>query len=530
MHQKRTLFAAASCAVLLVTAACGNSGANNAGNSTPAAPTSSSADTGSSSAADTGSSSAADTGSSGAGSPTGSSNSADTNTGSASSGSGGSDTAGSSTAGGGGGNAGGGLTSDPATAGQTINALMVNNPQMVELQSLTAENFTAKTGIKVNFTVLPENDMRNKASLEFKNQAGQYDITTLSNFEVPFYAKNGWLTPLSDFIAKDSGFNQNDIFPALTASLSDGGKVYGEPFYGESSFLMYRKDVFQEKNLTMPDKPTWDQVAELAAKADGAKPGMKGICLRGQPGWGQLGAPLTTMVNTFGGTWFDKDWNAQVNAQPFKDATNFYVNLVKAHGEVGASSAGFTECLSAMQQSKVAMWYDATSAAGSLEGSDSPVAGKVAYVQAPVKMTKSSGWLYAWSWMMEKKVAHADAAWKFISWASSQQYENLVGQKLGWAKVPSGKRTSLYANPDYNKAAAAFAPATLEALKNANPTDPGVQPRPTVGIQFVDIPEFTALGDTVTKALSAVIAGNGSVDDALNAGQRQATDVGSNYK
>jgi sorbitol/mannitol transport system substrate-binding protein len=538
MHQKRTLFAAASCAVLLVTAACGNSGANNAGNSTPAAQSSSaadtgsssSADTGSSSSADTGSSSSADTGSSGAGSPTGSSNSADTNSGSASSGSAGSDTAGSSTAGGGGGNAGGGLTSDPATAGQTINVLMVNNPQMVDLQSLTAENFTAKTGIKVNFTVLPENDMRNKASLEFKNQAGQYDITTLSNFEVPFYAKNGWLTPLSDFIAKDSGFNQNDIFPALTASLSDGGKVYGEPFYGESSFLMYRKDVFQEKNLTMPDKPTWDQVADLAAKADGAKPGMKGICLRGQPGWGQLGAPLTTMVNTFGGTWFDKDWNAQVNAQPFKDATNFYVNLVKAHGEVGASSAGFTECLSAMQQSKVAMWYDATSAAGSLEGSDSPVAGKVAYVQAPVKMTKSSGWLYAWSWMMEKKVAHPDAAWKFISWASSQQYENLVGQKLGWAKVPSGKRTSLYANPDYNKAAAAFAPATLEALKNANPTDPGVQPRPTVGIQFVDIPEFTALGDTVTKALSAVIAGNGSVDDALNAGQRQATDVGSNYK
>jgi len=541
MHQKRTLFAAASCAVLLVTAACGNSTANNAGNSTPTATASSSADTGSSSSADTGSTSAgtgsssADTGSSSADTNTGSgssadtgSSSADTNTGSGASGSSG----GSTGAGGGGGagGAGGGLTSDPATAGQTINVLMVNNPQMVDLQSLTAENFTAKTGIKVNFTVLPENDMRNKASLEFKNQAGQYDITTLSNFEVPFYAKNGWLTPLSDFIAKDPGFNQNDIFPALTSSLSDGGKIYGEPFYGESSFLMYRKDVFQEKNLTMPANPTWDQVADLAAKADGAKPGMKGVCLRGQPGWGQLGAPLTTMVNTFGGTWFDKDWNAQVNAQPFKDAVNFYVNLVKAHGEVGASSAGFTECLSAMQQSKVAMWYDATSAAGSLEGSDSPVAGKVAYVQAPVKVTKSSGWLYAWSWMMEKKVAHPDAAWKFISWASSQQYENLVGQKLGWAKVPSGKRTSLYANPDYNKAAAAFAPATLEALKNANPTNPGVQPRPTVGIQFVDIPEFTSLGDSVTKALSSVIAGNGSVDDALNAGQRQATEVGRNYK
>ena len=68
---------------------------------------------------------------------------------------------------------------------------------------------------------------------------------------------------------------------------------------------MYRKDIFDAKGLTMPPNPTWDQVADLAGKVDGAQPGMKGICLRGQPGWGQMGAPLTTVVNTFGGTWFD---------------------------------------------------------------------------------------------------------------------------------------------------------------------------------------------------------------------------------
>ena len=366
---------------------------------------------------------------------------------------------------------------DKSDSGKTITVLMVNNPQMLALQKHTAA-FTEQTGITVKYTVLPENDMRNKASLEFKNQAGQYDVTTLSNFEVPIYAKQGWLAPLTDYIAKDPGFDQKDIFAALTASMSQDGQIYGEPFYGESSFLMYRKDVMAAKGLTVPKNPTWDQVADLAAKADGAQPGMKGICLRGEPGWGQFGAPLTTVVNTFGGTWFDKDWNAQVNAQPFKDATNFYVNLVKAHGEVGASTAGFTECLSAMEQSKVAMWYDATSAAGSLEGKGSPVAGKIGYVQAPVKMTKSSGWLYAWSWLMEKASKNQDAAFKFISWASSKQYENLVGTTDGWATVPAGKRASLYANPDYQKAAAAFAPATLEALQTANPVNPGVQPRP----------------------------------------------------
>jgi hypothetical protein len=141
---------------------------------------------------------------------------------------------------------------------------------------------------------------------------------------------------------------------------------------------------------------------------------MRGICLRGQPGWGQVLAPLTTVVNTFGGTWFDKDWNAQVNGPGFTEATNFYVNLVRSHGEIGAAQAGFTECLTDLEQGKVAMWYDATSAAGSLDGKDSPVAGKIGYVQAPVKLTKSSGWLYAWSWAIEKASKNKDDAWKFV--------------------------------------------------------------------------------------------------------------------
>ena len=117
----------------------------------------------------------------------------------------------------------------------------------------------------------------------------------------------------------------------MTKSLSaSDGKLYAEPFYGESSFLMYRKDVFATKGLTMPAKPTWQQVADLAAKVDNAQPGMRGICLRGQVGWGQVFAPLTTVVNTFGGTWFDKNWNAQVNSPAFTDAVSFYVNLVRA--------------------------------------------------------------------------------------------------------------------------------------------------------------------------------------------------------
>src|SRR3954452_24722923 len=210
----------------------------------------------------------------------------------------------------------------------SINVLMVNNPQMIDLQRLTADNFTKQTGIGVNFTVLPENDVRDKISQEFSSQAGQYDVASLSNFEIPIYAKSKWIAPLDDYVKADSGFDQADILPPMTQSLTaDDGKLYGEPFYGESSFLMYRKDILRTAGLGMPEKPTWQQVADIAAQVDNKQPGMRGICLRGQPGWGQVFAPLTTVVNTFGGTWFDQDWDPRLTAPPFEQATRFYVDL-----------------------------------------------------------------------------------------------------------------------------------------------------------------------------------------------------------
>jgi sorbitol/mannitol transport system substrate-binding protein len=427
-------------------------------------------------------------------------------------------------AGAGGGGGGGG-------SANSVSVLMVNNPQMVDLQKLTADNFTKQTGITVNYTVLPENDVRDKISQEFSSQAGQYDVASLSNFEIPIYAKNGWVAPMDDFIAKDPAFNQADILKPMAVSLTAAdGKIYGEPFYGESSFLMYRKDVFQSKGITMPDKPTWQQVADMAAQVDGAQPNMKGICLRGQPGWGQVFAPLTTAVNTFGGAWFDKDWNTLVNAKGFKDATNFYVNLVRAHGENGAPQAGFTECLNNMEQGNVAMWYDATSAAGSLEADNSPVKGKIGYVAAPVVVTPVSGWLYTWAWAIQKASKKQDNAWKFVSWASSEGYENLVGQQLGWSRVPAGKRASTYSNPDYLKVAGAFAGPTKNAISTADPNNPGVQPRPAPGIQFVGIPEFPDLGTRVSQDISAAIAGQETVDQALDKGQQAAEQVAAKYK
>ncbi|MFF5102298.1 ABC transporter substrate-binding protein [Streptomyces sp. NPDC000134] len=417
------------------------------------------------------------------------------------------------------------------SGGDAINVLMVNNPQMVQLQKLTAGHFTKETGIEVNFTVLPENDVRDKISQDFANQAGQYDVATLSNYEIPIYARNEWLREMDSYVAEDTAYDEQDVLGPMRESLTgDDGRLYGQPFYGESSFLMYRKDVLAKRGLTMPARPTWTQIAGIAARLDGAEPGMKGICLRGLPGWGEIMAPLTTVVNTFGGTWFDQDWKARLDSPEFEKATKFYVDLVREHGESGAAQAGFAECLNNMTQGEVAMWYDATSAAGSLESAKSPVKGKVGYAPAPVEKTDSAGWLYTWAWGIQKASRNPDKAWKFVSWASGKEYERLVGDKVGWSDVPAGKRASTYDNPDYRAEAAAFQEMTRKAIEGARPKDPGVQPRPAPGIQFVGIPEFTDLGTKVSQEISAAIAGRQSVESALKKSQALAEEIAKEYE
>ena len=231
----------------------------------------------------------------------------------------------------------------------------------------------------------------------------------------------------------------------------------------------------------MPAKPTWDEVATIAKKLNDPSKGRAGICLRGKTGWGENLAPLDTVVNTFGGQWFDTKWNAHLTDPAFKEAVNFYVNLIKDAGEKGAGNFSFNECANAMQQDKAAMWYDATVGASVIDAPGSPIAGKLGFAPAPVMKTENAGWLWSWALSIEGASKHQDAAWTYMSWATSKQYIDYAGGKLGWAAVPPGSRYSTYANPEYQKAAAAFAKPTLDQINAVNVAQPGVSPQPVAG-------------------------------------------------
>ncbi len=404
----------------------------------------------------------------------------------------------------------------------TLTVATVNNSQMVQMEQLTRDVFMKDhPNIKINFVTLPENDLRSKVTQDVATNAGKFDIATIGSYETPIWAHNGWLQNLQPYFDKmsatdKSNYNYDDLLKPVMSSLSYQNNPYSLPFYAESSFLMYNKQIFAQHNLTMPLHPTWTQVEQFAKELHNPSQGVTGMLLRGQSGWGMNMAALDTVINTFGGRWFDNNWKPQLSTPQVKQAVTFYANLLQKYGEPGASTAGWQECVNIMTQGKGAMFYDATSFGGVLETpSTSKVAGNVGYVYAPTAVTPNgSHWLWAWSLGMVNSSKNKDAAFQFLSWATSSQYLNLAGKTFGWANVPPGTRASLYQNPEYQKAAP-FAQITLDSINTATPDRPTLDPVPYRGVQYVGIPQFESAGQQVSELISSVIAGKTPVDQAL---------------
>jgi len=409
------------------------------------------------------------------------------------------------------------LATMTAQAQTTVTIGTVNNGDMIVMQSLSGQFEEQYPDISLDWVVLEENVLRQRLTTDIATGSGQFDVATIGTYEVPIWAAQGWLTPL-DNLPED--YDVDDLLQSVRNGLSYDGTLYALPFYGESSMLFYRTDLFEAAGIEVPEQPTWDQVKGWAEQLSGQDEDVYGICLRGKPGWGENMGFLSTMVNSYGGQWFNMDWEPTIDSPEWKAAISDYVEMLNNYGPPGATSNGFNENLSLFATGKCAMWVDATVAAGLLfNPAESQVADKVGFARAPIAETeKGANWLWSWSLAIPESSDAKDAALTFITWATSKGYIELVGETEGWASAPPGTRRSTYENPNYVEAAP-FAAPVLAAIESADPTDQTLNPSPYIGIQYVGIPEFQAIGTTVGQTIAAVLAGQMSVDQALQSAQ-----------
>jgi sorbitol/mannitol transport system substrate-binding protein len=401
---------------------------------------------------------------------------------------------------------------------EEISVATVNNGDMIIMQKLS-KDWEKETGHKINWVVLEENVLRERVTTDIATKGGQFDVMTIGAYETPIWGKQGWLLSLDDL---GDDYDYNDILDPVRGGLTVDGKLYAVPFYGESSFTLYRKDLFDAAGLKMPDNPTYSEIKDFAAKLTDKSKNQYGICLRGKPGWGENMAFLGTMINTYGGQWFNMEWKPQLNSDAWMKAVGDYVSMMTEYGPPGATANGFNENQTLFATGQCAMWIDATSAAGRVfDPKQSQVADKTGFTRAPTEATPNgSSWSWAWSLAVPATSTKADVAKSFLKWATSKDYVKKVGESEGWVAVPPGTRKSTYALDEY-KAAAPFAETVLQAILSADPTKPTKDPVPYTGVQFVAIPEFQAIGTFVGQQVSAVLAGQQDLDSALDAAQKQ---------
>lgn len=318
--------------------------------------------------------------------------------------------------------------------------------------------FEEATGMKVEYEVYPENQLSDKLNIEL-GSGGQYiDVFMCRPLqEVQQFIQNGYLLEIGDLV-NDTEFQFDDFIPAARDGYAyngaNDGKFYGVPLVTERQVLMYRKDLFEAKGLSVPTN--LEEFEACAAALNDPANGVAGVALRGKPN------PAVTMFSAFlyafGGDFFDFETNkATINTPEAVKAFTYYGDLLRNYGPTGVGNMHWNECAALFSTGGAAMDCDADSIWASFCGPDTDVYDKVGFAVSPTNATWN---VCAWGLGISANSKNPDAAKAFMKWAAGVDMTKYI-QTSGI----SSARNSAWNDP----ACVANYPAELlEAIKKGN--------------------------------------------------------------
>jgi len=328
-------------------------------------------------------------------------------------------------------------------AGQTITVAMQSHNATARLMEFLPE-FEEETGMKVIIDQLPQAELNKKVEAAFVAGTVEYDVIMTLIVNVARNARAGWIAPMDDFIAKDSTINIDDFMQGFIKSQTYENKIYGLPFYGETSILMYNKELFDKANVDVPT--TMDELLETTKKL--TKDGVYGIVLKGNRDQASNGYVWPMFLHSFGGEYFDANHRPIFNSAAGVQATEFFKQLMQ-YAPPGAVSMGWNEVQVALEQGQAAMSIDASNFASALENKDiSQYAGKFGYAPVPAGPYGQYPAIACASLNINAKSKKQAAAWEFIKWATSSEMQAKFAEDGSRSDVT---RNSVFNNPAYQK-------------------------------------------------------------------------------
>lgn len=395
----------------------------------------------------------------------------------------------------------------------SITALMEDDPSTTAVQKLLP-SFEQQTGIHVNLEVVPYDNLTSKALLAYSQGTGQYDVVFDDWVYGSGFAAKNYIAPLDSYAAKDPSYLKlSDFYGPYLKAVTENGATYGLPIYGESTFLMYRTDLFAKYGISGPPT-TMDELRADAEKIYNASGhSVYGITTRGATGI-QSVYVWAGFLRAFGGNW-ETGGKVNVDTPQAVQAADFWSKLLKDYGPPGAADYDWQQNRIEFDQGKAAMTIDATANGPYNEQAQySSVVGKVGYAPIPNAVANppaSNHSLEVHALYLSSASHNKDAAWKFMSWATSPAVQQ---QELTLAPQPGLTADSVLHSAAYNKLYGAFVKVMLAQLATGNPD-----------YLPAGADSNTIINSTGT-ALSQLLSGGISAQSALSNAQKQINEGG----
>jgi multiple sugar transport system substrate-binding protein len=370
--------------------------------------------------------------------------------------------------------------------------------------------FEKQTGITVNIRTVPYADQASKILLNFTQKSSAYDVVFTDNTYGTGYYQSHFVEDLTKYQSAGSTFNTFDKFyPPYLQPMQTKGATFGVPVYGESTWLMYRTDLFKQYGIARPPATMAELESDAKLIHDRSGGKIAGITLRGAPGI-QSVYPWSGFLRAFGGDYFTSDGKLAINSPEAVKGTSFWASLLRNYGPAGAANFGWEQNRIAFTQGKAAMTIDATANGPFNEDkSASTVAGKVGYapipygIDNPPSTGNTDNSLDVHALYLSTFSKNKEAAYKFMAWATSQPVQE---QAVQTTEAVGVTLTSVLNGDAYKQKYGQFQQAVLDQLKTGNIAYlPNGQDANTI---------ITEVGQALSKVLAGQSSAKSALDDA----------------
>lgn len=364
-----------------------------------------------------------------------------------------------------------GGSSSPSDSDQSEITVLMEEISYTENIREMLPQFEEATGITVNIETVPYADQASRILQEFAQGSSTYDVVFNDNVYGPGYFESGYVLDLTEF-ADDDQFTTFDEFfaPYLAPMTTDDGAIFGLPVYGESTFLMYRTDVFEEYGIDGPPETTDELLDAARTIHEGSGGEIAGITMRATSGIHAV-YPWAGVLRSFGGDFYDESGELAIDSPESVEATEFWVQLLSDYAPAGVANFDWEQNRIAFTQGQAAMTIDATANGPFNEDeSSSVVAGNVGYAPIPYAAGVDPGEntnnsLAVHALYMNSASENQEAAWKFMTWATSEEVQAHAVETVEAVGVTN---TAVLEGEAYAERYGAFQDAVMTQLATGN--------------------------------------------------------------